>query len=282
MKINIHALCSGAFLLPYTMMVLLAGVKIRKFWIFYSSFILFLFKASHCSTWNWHWVNSIGRVRSPPGAKFAPSSKANTHYVWSMTNVADHSFQGSVTAWSWLRFTPTLYAFPTSSSTYSDFLFLWSLQFYNVIIAFALHYFYASFTTKLPWSSCSGQCPILALDQFDYFFFNFSFKTIPPPVMSPVGVTIPINVRRRNPLGQMQRRWWPEGTVRRASASRLRDPCRQPRNIFSGLAGNSRSGIRNDSGAIWILTILCPCPNCRFALLFIEQSPTFVYFSPNL
>lgn len=32
---------------------------------------------------------------------------------------------------------------------YTDF-------FYNVIIAFALHYFFASFTTKLPWSSCSN------------------------------------------------------------------------------------------------------------------------------
>lgn len=30
---------------------------------------------------------------------------------------------------------------------YTDF-------FYNVIIAFALHYFFASFTTKLPWTSC--------------------------------------------------------------------------------------------------------------------------------
>lgn len=32
---------------------------------------------------------------------------------------------------------------------YTDF-------FYNVIIAFALHYFIASFTTKLPWTSCSN------------------------------------------------------------------------------------------------------------------------------
>ncbi|KAH7731788.1 sodium-dependent dopamine transporter-like [Aphelenchoides avenae] len=32
---------------------------------------------------------------------------------------------------------------------YTDF-------FYNVIIAYALHFFYASFTTKLPWSSCSN------------------------------------------------------------------------------------------------------------------------------
>uniref|UniRef100_A0A915CKY0 Uncharacterized protein n=1 Tax=Ditylenchus dipsaci TaxID=166011 RepID=A0A915CKY0_9BILA len=32
---------------------------------------------------------------------------------------------------------------------YTDF-------FYNVIIAYALHFFFASFTTKLPWSSCSN------------------------------------------------------------------------------------------------------------------------------
>lgn len=32
---------------------------------------------------------------------------------------------------------------------YTDF-------FYNVIIAWALHFFFASFTTSLPWSSCSN------------------------------------------------------------------------------------------------------------------------------
>jgi len=35
---------------------------------------------------------------------------------------------------------------------YTDF-------FYNVIIAFALHYFFASFTTEhLPWTKCSNDC----------------------------------------------------------------------------------------------------------------------------
>jgi len=35
---------------------------------------------------------------------------------------------------------------------YTDF-------FYNVIIAFALHYFFSSFTTEhLPWTKCSNDC----------------------------------------------------------------------------------------------------------------------------
>ncbi|KAL3079076.1 hypothetical protein niasHS_014858 [Heterodera schachtii] len=89
----------GAFLLPYTMMVLLAGIP-----LFYMELALGQFhRKGAITTW--------GRI--------CPLFKGIGYCV-------------------------------IMTAFYTDF-------FYNVIIAYALHYFYASFSTQLPWSSCSGK-----------------------------------------------------------------------------------------------------------------------------
>uniref|UniRef100_A0A914H1C4 Transporter n=1 Tax=Globodera rostochiensis TaxID=31243 RepID=A0A914H1C4_GLORO len=89
----------GAFLLPYTMMVFLAGIP-----LFYMELALGQFhRKGAITTW--------GRI--------CPLFKGIGYCV-------------------------------IMTAFYTDF-------FYNVIIAFALHYFYASFSTQLPWTSCAGK-----------------------------------------------------------------------------------------------------------------------------
>ena len=58
--------------------------------------------------------------------------------------------------------------------------------FYNVIIAWALHFFFASFTSQLPWTTCSNswntpQCAevyIYTQKTFRFFFFFLSFQVV--------------------------------------------------------------------------------------------------------
>ncbi|VDK36455.1 unnamed protein product [Gongylonema pulchrum] len=88
----------GAFLIPYTLMVVLAGIP-----LFYMELSLGqYYKKGAITTWGW----------------ICPLFKGIGYCV-------------------------ILIAF------YTDF-------FYNVIIAWALHFFLASFTTELPWASCSN------------------------------------------------------------------------------------------------------------------------------
>ncbi|KAI1713826.1 sodium:neurotransmitter symporter family domain-containing protein [Ditylenchus destructor] len=144
----------GVFLIPYTIMVLLAGIP-----LFYMELALGQYhRKGAITTW--------GRI--------CPLFKGIGYCV-------------------------------IMTAFYTDF-------FYNVIIAYALHFFFASFTTKLPWSTCSNDynspaCyeptwsdinsrePISAAEEYFYKYFLGLHEAKMPNahVMQSVGDLGPIN-----------------------------------------------------------------------------------------
>lgn len=116
--------CLGVFLIPYTLMVFLAGIP-----LFYMELALGQYHRKGAIT-TWGRICPLFKGRFESGLD-----------LW--LTVSTQITQDTNRAGSGIGFCVIMTAF------YTDF-------FYNVIIAYALHFFYASFTTKLPWSSCSN------------------------------------------------------------------------------------------------------------------------------
>lgn len=93
------------------------------------------------STWNWPWDSTIVRAPSPAGGVWCRylrvSRKGGKH------NYLMHIRRYIRTYILGIGYAVVLIAF------YVDF-------YYNVIIAWSLRFFFASFTSVLPWTSCNN------------------------------------------------------------------------------------------------------------------------------